>query len=74
MFFMFIRFLPIFRYFMRLTTVGVSATIKALNVTERRIFYAPSPVSWRQYHRLWPTFFRRSVWKWICEDSLRPPS
>ena len=26
---MFIRFLPIFRYFMRLTTVGVSATIKA---------------------------------------------
>ena len=46
MFFMFIRFLPIFRYFMRLTTVGVSATIKALNVTERRIYYAPSPVSW----------------------------
>ena len=28
---MFIRFLPIFRYFMRLTTVCVSATIKALN-------------------------------------------
>ena len=46
MFFMFIRFLPIFRYFMRLTTVSVSATIKARNVTERRNFYAPSPVSW----------------------------
>lgn len=30
MFFTFIRFLPIFRYFVRLTTAGVSATIKAL--------------------------------------------